>query len=142
MEQYNRKSLDVSMHTRTNPNMRVMSGKALLDDEASDFKFVENEPRGPRSVEVGRTVHSRFVRRPDGMYTITFRCDAATKYLRETLTAEVAEIVKMITADKKAQNNGKRIAESQQGADKKETTEGKEKKTGKGGKEKGDASAD
>lgn len=141
MEQYNRKSLDVSMHTRTNPNMRVMSGKALLDDEASDFKFVENEPRGPRSVEVGRTVHSRFVRRPDGMYTITFRCDAATKYLRETLTAEVAEIVRLITADKKLQSNGKRKGENLQGNDEKEATEGKDKETGKGRKKNGDAPA-
>ena len=129
------------MRTRTNPNMRVMRGKALLDDEASDFKFVENEPRGPRSVEVGRTLHSRFVRRPDGMYTITFRCDASTKYLRETLTAEVAEIVKMITADKKVQSNGKRKGEDLQGNDEKEATEGKKKATGKGGEKKGDAPA-
>lgn len=129
------------MHTQSDPNMRVMRGKALLDDEAMDFKFVENAPRGPRSVEVGRTVHSRFVRRPDGLYTVTFRCDASTKYLRETLTAEVAEIVRIITADKKAQNNGKRNAEVQQGTDKKETTEGKGKETGKGGKKKGDAPA-
>ena len=73
MEQYNRKHLDVSRHTLSEPNMRVMRGKALLDDEASDFKFVENEPRGPRSVEVGRTAHSRFVRRPDkyrGIYVV------------------------------------------------------------------------
>ena len=139
MEQYNRKKLDVSMHTLSEPNMRVMRGKALLDDEALDFKFVENPPRGPRSVEIGRTVHSRFVRRPDGLYTVTFRCDASTKYLRETLTAEVAEIVKMITADKKAQSYGKRKEEDQQGADKKEATEGKKKETGKGREEKGDA---
>ena len=127
------------MHTLTDPNMRVMRGKALLDDEAMDFKFVENAPRGPRSVEVGRTVHARFVRRPDGLYTVTFRCDASTKYLRETLTAEVAEIVRIITADKKAQNNGKRKEEDQQGTEKKEVTEGNGKEKGKGGKKEGDA---
>lgn len=139
MEKYKREKLDVSMHTLTDPNMRVMRGKALLDDEAMDFKFVENAPRGPRSVEVGRTVHSRFVRRPDGLYTVTFRCDASTKYLRETLTAEVAEIVRIITADKKAQNNGKRKEEYQQGTEKKEATEGNGKEKGKGGEKKGDA---
>ena len=111
MEQYNRKNLDVSMHTLPHPNMRLMHGKALLDEVAHDFKFVENTPRGPRSVEVGRTVHSRFVRRPDGLYTVTFRCDASTKYLREALTAEVAEIVKLITNDKKIQDNERRAAE-------------------------------
>lgn len=127
------------MHTQSDPNMRVMRGKALLDDEAMDFKFVENAPRGPRSVEVGRTVHSRFVRRPDGLYTVTFRCDASTKYLRETLTAEVAEIVKMITADKKAQENGRKQEEkrsSQKGAEK---VPGEGEDGGKGGKKKGNA---
>lgn len=103
MEDYVRKKMDVSLQTQTKPNMRVMSGKALLDDEANDFKFVENAPRGARSVEVGRTAHSRFVRRPDGLYTVTIRCDASSKYLREELTAEVARIVKAITDDKKYQ---------------------------------------
>lgn len=141
MEKYTREKLDVSMHTQSAPNMRVMRGKALLDDEAKDFKFVENSPRGPRSVEIGRTVHSRFVRRPDGLYTVTFRCDASTKYLRETLTAEVAEIVRLITADKKLQSNGKRKGENLQGNDEKEATEGKDKETGKGRKKNGDAPA-
>ena len=139
MEQYNRKHLDVSMHTLLEPNMRVMRGKALLDDEASDFKFVENEPRGPRSVEVGRTVHSRFVRRPDGMYTITFRCDAATKYLRETLTAEVAEIVKLITADKKAWEYGRKQEEKRSSKESTEKVPGEGEDGGKGGKKKGNA---
>lgn len=103
MEDYIRKSMDVSLQTQTKPNMRVMSGKALLDDEANDFKFVENAPRGPRSIEIGRTPHSRFVRRPDGLYTVTLRCDASSKYLREELTAEVADIVKAITEDRKYQ---------------------------------------
>lgn len=87
------------MHSLRTPNMRVMRGKALFDDEASDFKFVENEPRGPRSQEVGRTNHSRFVRRPDGNYTITLRCNGNEKYLQETLVAEVREIVKSIKLD-------------------------------------------
>jgi hypothetical protein len=139
MEQYNRKKLDVSMHTLAEPNMRVMRGKALLDDEASDFKFVENEPRGPRSVEVGRTAHSRFVRRPDGMYTVTFRCDASTKYLREALTAEVAEIVKMITADKKAQDYGRKQEEKAARTSEKEETERETEDRRKGEKKKGDA---
>lgn len=103
MEDYIRKKMDVSLQTQQTPNMRVMSGKALLDDEANDFKFVENAPRGARSVEVGRTPHSRFVRRPDGLYTVTFRCDASSRYLREELTAEVADIVKAITEDRKLQ---------------------------------------
>ena len=102
MENYHRKKLDVSIFAeRGNPNMRVMAGKALLDEESSDMKFVENPPRGPRSIEVGRTAHSRYIRRPDGLYTITLRVDAAGKYLRETLTSEIAEIAKNIELDYK-----------------------------------------
>lgn len=102
MENFKRENLDVSILTqRGAPHMRVMNGKALLDEESKDMKFVENAPRGERSVEVGRTAHSRYVRRPDGKYTITLRLDGSNKYLRETLTAEVAEIAKDITADYK-----------------------------------------
>lgn len=108
MEKYFRKKMDVSVFSEERPNMRVMRGKALLDDAAADFKFVENAPRGARSVEVGRTLHSRFVRRPDGNYTITLRCSGDSKYLREELTAEVAEIARLITADRRQQKKTKR----------------------------------
>lgn len=104
MEKYTRKQMDVSLYAeRGTPNMRVMRGKALMDEEACDFKFVENPPSGPRSTEIGRTMHARYVRRPDGAYTITLRVSVGDKYLREQLTTEVAEIVKTIEADYKAQ---------------------------------------
>ena len=78
MKNFKRENLDVSILTqRGAPHMRVMNGKALLDEESKDMKFVENAPRGERSVEVGRTAHSRYVRRPDGMYTITLRLDGS-----------------------------------------------------------------
>lgn len=116
MENYQKRKLDVSILTqRGDPNMRVMAGKALLDDESQDMKFVENPPRGPRSVEVGRTAHSRYIRRPDGMYTITLRVDASNKYLRETLTSEIADITKDIQLDfknQKREENAKKKAEA------------------------------
>jgi hypothetical protein len=85
---------------RGDPQLRIMRGKALLDSGDKRITFVENEPRGPRSVEIGRTGHSRYVRRPDGHYTITFRVDARTKYLTETLVAEVREVCKSIAEDR------------------------------------------
>ena len=103
--------------------MRVMAGKALLDEESSDMKFVENPPRGPRSIEVGRTAHSRYIRRPDGLYTITLRVDATHKYLRETLTSEIAEIAKNIELDYKlvrkelARTKGEKEVENAKGSD-------------------------
>lgn len=107
--------------------MRVMAGKALLDEECKDLKFVENPPRGPRSVEVGRTAHSRYIRRPDGLYTITLRIDASGKYLRETLTSEIAEIAKNIEMDFKLQKK----EEAAEKTEKENTDDGSGKKGSK-----------
>lgn len=131
MENYQRKQLDVSILTeRGNPNMRVMAGKALLDEECMDLKFVENPPRGPRSVEVGRTAHSRYIRRPDGLYTITLRIDASGKYLRETLTSEIAEIAKNIEMDYKLAKK-EETAEKSKKSKKEDTNDGSGKKGSK-----------
>lgn len=109
-ETYFRKDLLVSVQSQSAPDMRVMRGKGLYDAAAEDFKFVENAPRGARSVEVGRTAHSRFVRRPDGLYTLTFRFDADSKFLRESLVAEVSEIVKIVKADAAVQKAARVVA--------------------------------
>ena len=87
--------------TDERPAGRILRGKALYNDQESEMTFVENAPRGPRSVEVGRTAHSRFVRRPDGLYTITFRVDAGMPYLRQVLVAEVNELAKLLVDDRK-----------------------------------------
>lgn len=80
---------------------RVISGKALLTPEKNEFTFAQSAPRGPRSVEIGRTLHARFVRRPDGDYTATFRFSAAEKNIREQLIAEVRDIYKGVEFDMK-----------------------------------------
>ena len=79
---------------------RLLRGRALLDVDSKKFVFAQNEPRGARSTEVGRTMHSRLVRRPDSRYTLTFSCmDGGEKQLREQLIAEVRDVMKMINAD-------------------------------------------
>lgn len=99
-KQYIHEEMDVRLQTQQPPHMRVMRGKALYDAQEKDITFIENEPRGPRSVEVGRSAHGRLVRRPDGMYTYTLRIDPSLKYLRETMVAEVGNIIKMVDADR------------------------------------------
>lgn len=79
----------------------VMRGKALLNENETEFTFVEERPRGPRSKEVHRTMHGRCVRRPDGMYTITFRVDGSERWLREFLVTEVGEVVAAILTDRR-----------------------------------------
>ena len=114
--EYREKKLEVSVHSLADPNMRVMRGKALLDEECADFNFVENGPRGPRSIEIGRTTHSRFVRRPDGAYTITLRCTGTEKYLRESLVAEIGDIVKSIKLDIATVNRESKKKEDKDGS--------------------------
>lgn len=80
---------------------RLLHGKVFLNSDKGEILFAQNAPRGPRSVEIGRTLHSRYVRRPDGDYTVTFRCTGREKNLRELLLAEVREIAIMIQADAK-----------------------------------------
>lgn len=92
---------------------RLLRGRALLNLDSKKFVFAQNEPRGARSIEVGRTMHSRLVRRPDTRYTLTFSCmDGGEKQLREQLIAEVRDVMKMINADlerqkRETKNQGK-----------------------------------
>ena len=96
-------NMDVKVHHRAERIVEhhLIRGRAVLNPEDSEFVFVENEPRLARSKEVGRTAHSRFVRRPDGNYTITLRINPLEKYLHSVLQAEVREVVAAISDDYK-----------------------------------------
>lgn len=106
--------MSVDMYTLDEEaDMRLLRGRALMNPEKKEFAFVQNTPRGPRSVEVGRTLHSRYVCRPDGDYTVTMRFGAGERNLREQLLSETREIVTMVqqhskcrTAELKKQEKG------------------------------------
>ena len=90
----NMPNMSVDMYTvDAAPENKLLRGRALLNPHKKEFAFVQNTPRGPRSVEVGRTLHSRFVCRPDGGYTVTVRFGAEEKNIREQLLAETRQIV-------------------------------------------------
>ena len=100
------KDICVDMYTQQDAvEKRLLNGKALLNTEKGEFIFAQNPPRGPRSVEIGRTAHTRFVRRPDGLYTVTIRVDAQERNLREQLLAEVRDITKVLKLDYQKQIN-------------------------------------
>jgi len=80
---------------------RLLRGRVFLNSDKGEIMFTQNGPRGPRSIEIGRTLHSRNIRRPDGSYMVTFRCRGNEKNLKELLLAEVQEIAIMITEDRK-----------------------------------------
>lgn len=114
----NMPGMSVDMYTvDADPENKLLRGRALLNPQKREFAFVQNTPRGPRSVEVGRTLHSRYVCRPDGGYTVTVRFGAEEKNIREQLLAETRQMVSSVQEHFK-------VAEAQR---KKEKREGGEK---------------
>lgn len=99
--------LEVMHRETTDPNMHVLSGKGLLNQQEARFVFIQSEPRGPRSVEVGRTKHGRIVRRPDGRYTATFRFGAGEQQILPALLAEMRRTTKYAVEDMEVQKSEK-----------------------------------
>lgn len=89
-------------------NLRPMQGRILINSYENELNFREAAPRGPRSVEIVRTLHSRLVRRNDGGYTLTFRFQGDMKYMSSTLIAELRDAAKAVEYDKK---KGKEVKE-------------------------------
>lgn len=106
------KDICVDMYTQDETiERRLVAGRALLNSEKGEFVFAQNAPRGPKSTEVGRTAHARFVRRPDGFYTVTFRrMHPAERNLREQLLAEVRQICDMLKEDYETEERKRRAA--------------------------------
>lgn len=80
---------------------RILSGKALISPEKNEFIFSQNPPRGQRSVEIGRTLHCRFRRCPNGGYVATFRFEGSEKNIREQLIAEIRDVYRGVEFDLK-----------------------------------------
>ncbi len=118
------KDICVDLYTQEEEvERRLLSGRALLNCEKGEFLFAQNAPRGPRSTEIGRTPHARFIRRPDGRYTITFSCmDAEEKNLREQLLAEVRTICTVMQSDRQKYAREQRAAAKKAEEEKKEGT--------------------
>lgn len=91
-------NVDLYAHEETQPN-KLYNGRGLLNPEKAEFLFIVNKPAGPRSKEVGRTLHGRFIRRPNGGYTATLRFNATERLIGEQLIAELRDIVRWAAAD-------------------------------------------
>lgn len=78
--------------------LMMLRGRATLDrmSDKNEFYFIEDAPRGKRSREIGRTLHSRTVQRTDGDFTVTFRIRAGDKNLKYWMQSEARDVVKMI----------------------------------------------
>lgn len=91
------------------PDHRLLRGRFLLNSTEGEATFVQAAQPAARSQEVGRTNHSRFIRRPDGTYTVTFRLRGDEKYLKSDMQAEIREVVDTILEDKAQQDREKKI---------------------------------
>lgn len=92
--------VDVYSHEVT-IEKRFMCGKMFLNSEKGEVMFTQTQRKSVRSKEIGRTLHSRNIRRPDGTYQVTFRCNGNEKNLKNLLMAEVREIAIMIEEDRR-----------------------------------------
>ncbi len=93
-------NMKVGIFAHEEANMRTLHGKLLLNAEESHVLFIQYPPRGPRSVELLRTAHSRLVQRPDGNYTLTFRFSPREKEFPVMLAREMGEIATNPVFDK------------------------------------------
>lgn len=73
-------------------NQRTLHGRITINKEEHHALFVQDKPRGQRSIEVMRTAHSRLVQRPDGNYTLTFRFSMLEENWNVKLVDEMKEL--------------------------------------------------
>lgn len=96
---------EVNLYKRQeNIDKQIVGGKLLLWSDHKEMTFVQNAPRGARSVEIGRTAHARLVRLTNGHYSVRLRFSADERQVNYQLIAEIREINKMAAADREKQN--------------------------------------
>lgn len=99
LEDYN-----VTLHKRQEDvDKQIVGGKLLLWKASKELTFVQNAPRGARSVEIHRTAHARLVRLVDGRYSVRVRFAASERQVGYQLIAEMREINKAAAEDETKQ---------------------------------------
>lgn len=69
-------------------------GKALVNVTDNELTFIQDKPRGERSLEVGRSLHGRMRKKPDGRYGINFTFKMDEKFIKENLLVELRNLIK------------------------------------------------
>ena len=119
------KGYEMSLYKREESiDKKIVGGKLLMWSASKEFTFVQNAPRGARSVEIGRTAHARIVRLVNGHYSVRFRFGAKEREIGYQLLAEIRELNKMAQADeeKEAEKRKRQQEEEEKKQEKKTTT--------------------
>lgn len=69
-------------------------GKALVNVTDNELTFIQDKPRGERSLEVGRSLHGRMRKKPNGKYGLNFTFDMGEKFIKENLLVELRNLIK------------------------------------------------
>ena len=104
------KGYDVSLYKREESiDKKIVGGKLILWSASKELTFVQNAPRGARSVEVGRTAHARLVRLVNGHYAVRLRFGAQERQIGYQLIAEMRELNKMALEDEQIEKKRKEV---------------------------------
>ena len=99
---------EITLHKRQEDvDKQIIGGKMLLWKASKEVTFVQNAPRGARSVEIHRTAHARLVRLIDGRYSVRLRFAASERQVGYQLLAEIREINKIAREDEAKQKQKK-----------------------------------
>lgn len=105
---------EVTLHKRQEDvDKQIVGGKLLLWKASKELTFVQNAPRGARSVEIHRTAHARLVRLTNGNYSVRLRFAASERQVGYQLIAEIREINKMAQEDETKQQQKRKEAENE-----------------------------
>ena len=89
--------MTVNLQSQENYDQKVLNGKLFVNKQKHQIAFNQNRPRGPRSIEVMRTMHSRLVRRPDGDYTLTFHFSSEEYAVGPQMLEELQKVVDFLS---------------------------------------------
>ena len=87
----------VKLQSQSNYDQRVLNGKLFVNTQRHQVAFNQNCPRGPRSVEMMRTPHSRLVRRPDGDFTLTFHFSKEEYAVGPQMLEELQKVIDFLS---------------------------------------------
>lgn len=90
-------NMTVNLQSQENYDQKVLNGKLFVNKGKHQVAFNQNRPRGPRSIEMMRTMHSRLVRRPDGDFTLTFHFSKEEYAVGPQLLEELQKVVDFLS---------------------------------------------
>lgn len=78
----------------TDETFKTRRGKALVNVVDKELTFIQDQPRGDRSTEVGRSLHGRMRKKPNGKYGLNFTFSIDEKFVKENLIVELRNLLK------------------------------------------------